>query len=284
MQIPVSNLAVASQPITPRNEMAQEVSVSPVDPCVSNDAPSSKTAEVRKCFRPNALILSLIVFALAGLGYEAYRSRTAPGRLPHTPRSLAVLPFQNLQADANSDFLGFSLADAVITNLGYVSELSVPPSDAVQKYRSQAIDIPKVAADLNVDTLLTGTFLGEGDDLRIACQLIDVKTENVLWKGAFDLKYNKLLTVQDTVASQVVRGLQLTLSPSEAERLKTGNSRMPRMLRFSLAVRNTTAKPKRHLSKHSLCNLMNWAPGYTWPICSPTRAGWNGLCHCYEKH
>jgi TolB-like protein len=105
-------------------------------------------------------------------------------------------------------FLGFSLADAVITNLGYVSELFVRLSDAIQKYRSQAIDIPRVAADLNVDTLLTGSFLREGADLRISCQLIDVKTENMLWKGAFDLKYNKLLTVQDTVASQVIRGLQ----------------------------------------------------------------------------
>ena len=52
--------------------------------------------------------------------------------------------------------------------------------------------------------------------LRIACQLIDVKTENLLWKGAFDLKYDKLLTVQDQVAQQIIRGLELTLSPSEA--------------------------------------------------------------------
>ena len=67
------------------------------------------------------------------------------------PRSLAVIPFQNVGQDSSSDFLGFSLADAVITKLGYVSSLSVRPSSAVEKYRNQSIDIRKVAADLNVE-------------------------------------------------------------------------------------------------------------------------------------
>jgi hypothetical protein len=84
----------------------------------------------------------------------------------------------------------------------------------------QSIDISTVAADLNVDTLLTGTYFHDGDDLRITSQLIDVKTQNLLWKGAFDLKYEKLLTVQDGVAQQIIKGLELTLSPSEVERLK----------------------------------------------------------------
>ena len=185
------------------------------------------TAPAKPRSRRSILFLGLITLALASFGYMAYRYRTITRRLPHPPRSLAVLPFQNLQHDPNTDFLGYSLADAVITKLGYVSELSVRPSYAVQKYRSQAIDIRKVAADLNVDTLLTGTFLRDGNDLRIGYQLIDVKTENLLWKGAFDLKYDKLLTVQDTVASQVIRGLELTLSPFEEGRLKADESVSP---------------------------------------------------------
>ena len=150
-----------------------------------------------------------------------------PKQLSQLPRRLAVLPFQNLQENPHTDFLGFSLADAIITKLGYVSELSVRPSYSVQKYKSKTIDIPKAAAELNVDTLLTGTFLQEGEDLRIACQLIDVKTENLLWKGAFDLKYDKLLAVQEQVAQQIIRGLELTLSASEAGRLKADETVTP---------------------------------------------------------
>ena len=140
---------------------------------------------------------------------------------PATPRSLAILPLQNLKQDPNSDFLGFSLADAVITKLDYVSSLTVRPSAAVEKYRDKSIDIQSVGADLKVDTLLAGSFIREGDNLRISYQLIDVKSQKILGCGMIDLKYDDLLRVQDTVAAQIIQKLEVSLSPSEAERIKS---------------------------------------------------------------
>jgi DNA-binding winged helix-turn-helix (wHTH) protein/TolB-like protein len=140
---------------------------------------------------------------------------------PATPRSLAILPLQNLKQDPNSDFLGFSLADAVITKLDYVSSLTVRPSAAVEKYRDKSIDIQSVGADLKVDTLLAGSFIREGDNLRISYQLIDVKSQKILGRGMIDLKYDDLLRVQDTVAAQIIQKLEVSLSPSEAERIKS---------------------------------------------------------------
>jgi DNA-binding winged helix-turn-helix (wHTH) protein/TolB-like protein len=136
-----------------------------------------------------------------------------------SPRSLAILPLQNHGQDSNSDFLGLSLADVLITKLAYVNALSVRPSAAIEKYRGTTIDLQKVAADLKVDTLLTGSFIRDGDKLRITYQLVDAKTEKILGQGVIDLKYDNLLTVQDKVTSQLISELQLTLSPSEAERL-----------------------------------------------------------------
>ena len=137
-----------------------------------------------------------------------------------SPRSIAILPLQNHGQDSNSDFLGLSLADVLITKLAYVSSLSVRPSAAIEKYRGTTIDLQKVAADLKVDTLLTGSFIRDGDNLRIMYQLVDAKTEKILGQGVIDLKYDNLLTVQDKVTSQLISELQLTLSPTEAERLK----------------------------------------------------------------
>ena len=135
-------------------------------------------------------------------------------------RSLAILPLQNHGPDSNSDFLGLSLADVLITKLAYVNALSVRPSAAIEKYRATAIDLQKVAADLKVDTLLTGSFIRDGDNLRITYQLVDAKSEKILGQGVIDLKYDNLLAVQDKVTSQLISELQLTLSPTEAERLK----------------------------------------------------------------
>ena len=137
-----------------------------------------------------------------------------------SPRSLAILPLQNHGQDSNSDFLGLSLADVLITKLAYVNALSVRPSAAIEKYRGTAIDLQKVAADLKVDTLLTGSFIRDGDNLRITYQLVDAESEKILGQGVIDLKYDNLLGVQDKVTSQLISELQLTLSPTEAERLK----------------------------------------------------------------
>jgi DNA-binding winged helix-turn-helix (wHTH) protein/TolB-like protein len=222
--VPVTELAENSLAAVAAQPGPQESESSAEDTSITEEALPPRDSKDVSSRQLRILVLALIVVVLAGLGYFVYRSKPAPAREAHLPRRLAILPFQNLHQDADSDFLGFSLADAVITKLGYVSELSVRPSYAVQKYRSQDIDIPSVARDLNVNTLLTGTFLREGDDIRIACQLIDVNSESILWKGAFDLRYDKLLTVQDRVANQIVQGLELTLSPSEAGRLKTAES------------------------------------------------------------
>ena len=144
-----------------------------------------------------------------------------------TPRSLAILPLQNRGADSTSDFLGLSLADVLITKLAYVSSLNVRPSAAIEKYRRTAIDLQKVAADLKVDTLLTGSFIRDGDNLRITYQLVDAKTEKILGQGVIDLKYDNLLAVQDKVAGQLISELQLNLPPGEAEHLKPEASVSP---------------------------------------------------------
>jgi TolB-like protein/Flp pilus assembly protein TadD len=164
-----------------------------------------------------AVLAALLFFVVLASLYQRW-SQTA--QLQSKPRSLAILPLQNLKQDPDDDFLGFSLADAVITKLDYVHSLSVRPSAAVQPYRNQLINIQKVAADLNVDTLLTGSFIHDRDRLRVTYQLIDSKTNKILSRGTIDLKYEDLLKVQDNVSQQIIKDLELNLSPSEAERIK----------------------------------------------------------------
>jgi DNA-binding winged helix-turn-helix (wHTH) protein/TolB-like protein len=183
--------------------------------------PTKQTTWLRR----HALWLSLLGLVLCVAGYfilRANRARQATGK----PR-LAVLPFRNLNPAPETDFLGFSLADAIITKLSYISALTVRPSAVVAaaKYRSPELDPQQVAKELKVDKLLTGTFLKEGDDLRINLQLIDTNTNQALWVQPLDLKYDRLLTVQDRVTQQVIQGLQVRLTPIESEQLQLGAPR-----------------------------------------------------------
>jgi DNA-binding winged helix-turn-helix (wHTH) protein/TolB-like protein/tetratricopeptide (TPR) repeat protein len=174
---------------------------------------------------------AILVSVIAVSKFGRVRPENGPSS---TRRSLAILPFHNSGQDSSSDFLGFSLADVLITRLAYVSSLSVRPSAAVEKYREATIDLHKVAADLRVDTLLTGSFIRDGDNLRITYQLVDAKTEKILGQGVIDLKYDNLLAVQDAVTSQVISKLQLSLPPSEVERLKPENPVNPLAYKYFL--------------------------------------------------
>jgi serine/threonine protein kinase/TolB-like protein len=165
------------------------------------------------------LVASVFVASVLALGYFI-AEKTAGRSQTSRPRTLAILPFRNLKQDPQTDFLGFSLADEIITKLGYINALIVRPSSSVDKYRNQVIDPKKVAAELNVDTLLTGSFIREGDELRITTQLIDVKPDKILWRDVIDLKYDRLLTVQDRVSEQIIKGLELNLTPAEAANIK----------------------------------------------------------------
>src|SRR5215472_4899202 len=214
-----------------------EVSPNPLaeGAAISENVPSDGTSRPASSVSPDLsgrrwiLALVFLLLGIIALAYTAYRGRTTSRPVAPTgePRRLAILPLQNLRQDSESDFLGFSLADAVITKLDYVSSLTVKPSSAVEKYRGKVIDISAVAADLKVDSLLMGSFIRDGDDLRITYQLVDVKSEKILGRGTIDLKYDNLLKVQDAVAQQIIQKLELNLSPSEAERIKPENPISP---------------------------------------------------------
>lgn len=205
--------APATAPQETANQDAPEVEGFAVSPSpVDGKTPLStfRTALV--------VILGLIVMGVALLSFLRWKN---PAPRPTAQRRLAVLPFQNLRHDTASDFLGFSLADAIINKLGYVNQLAIRPSYAVQKYRTELPDVQEAAKTLSVDTLLTGSFIREGDDLRVSYQLVDAPTDRILRQGTIDVKYQNLLDVQDDVSKQVINALALTLSPTEAAVLKS---------------------------------------------------------------
>src|ERR1700678_2774813 len=186
---------------------------------------STRPRTGRLIFLSSVGLAVLLVLSLIDLP-KFLQIRSGKGQ-PVTLRSLAILPLHNSGGDSSSDFLGFSLADVLITKLAYVSSLSVRPSAAIEKYRGTVIDLQKVAADLKVDTLLTGSYIRDGDNLRITYQLVDAKTEKILGQGVIDLKYDNLLAVQDKVTGQLISELRLSLSPAETEHLKPEASVSP---------------------------------------------------------
>jgi len=130
-------------------------------------------------------------------------------------KSLAVLPFKNLNNDPASSFYEFALADAVITELARIRSLVVRPSSVMSKYQGQATDPRDVGRELNVDAVLSAGFIHVGERFRVNAQLLDVKGGEILWSDRIDSASNDIIAVQDEITQRIVDGLRLELSPDE---------------------------------------------------------------------
>lgn len=176
-------------------------------------------SRIKRQRRAAAAVLGLLVIAFALIGYLIF-ARRGNGPTVEQPRTLAILPFVNLKPDSDSDFLSFSLANAVAVKLANVHTLVVRPSAYVYKYRNQQADPQKAAEELKVNTLLTGSYLKEDDKLYITAQLIDTPSGRILWQDTISVRYDKLSAVQDQVAHRIIEELALKLTPTEVDRLK----------------------------------------------------------------
>src|SRR3989441_1946791 len=130
-------------------------------------------------------------------------------------KSLAILPFRNLNNDPASSFYEFSLADAMITELARVRSLVVRPSSVIAKYQGQQVDAHEVGQDLKVTAVLTAGFIHVGERFRVTAQLLDVASGEILWSDRVDTSASDIIVVQDTIAQRIVEGLRLELSPTE---------------------------------------------------------------------
>jgi serine/threonine-protein kinase len=165
-------------------------------------------------------------------------------------RRLAILPLRNLANDAEIDFLGFALADSVITQLAPLKSLIVRPSSAVEKYRHQVVDPRSVGRELQVDTILSGSYLKAADTFRVSVQLVDVLRNEILWQERIDLKYDNVIALQDKICEELIRGLKLKVSSDEEEAIKRDEARNPMAYEFylrGLACGETTEQHKQAL-------------------------------------
>jgi eukaryotic-like serine/threonine-protein kinase len=130
-------------------------------------------------------------------------------------KSVAILPFRNIANDATATFYEFSLADAVITELARVRSLVVRPSSVIARYQGQQRDPREIGDELNVSAVLTAGFIHSGERFRVTAQLLDVASGDILWSDRIDTSAADIITLQDTIAQQIVDGLRLELSPAE---------------------------------------------------------------------
>jgi TolB-like protein/DNA-binding winged helix-turn-helix (wHTH) protein len=178
-------------------------------------------------WRSKSAVLPAVIGAallLAGLaGALAWRSsRPRPVKTVSEVRSIAVLPFSNIDAGSGDEYLGLGMADDLITRLSNLRHVSVRPTSAVRKYVSGEANPPNpvvAGRELDVDSVLEGSIRRSGERIRVTVRLVNVTDGAALWAEKFDKKFTDILSVQDAVAEQVSQALLLQLTGDEQKLL-----------------------------------------------------------------
>jgi serine/threonine-protein kinase len=143
------------------------------------------------------------------------QSGAAP-TVAHAFTRLVVLPFRILRPDPDTDFLAFSLPDAIATSLSANGSLIVRSSVVAARFGTDAPDLKALAAEADVDRVIMGTILRAGDQLRATAQLIEVPGGTLLTAHAVQSSLGDLFRLQDDIARRVSEVLAVPLSGSIA--------------------------------------------------------------------
>ncbi len=161
------------------------------------------------------LIAAAVAVVLLVGGFFGYRYFKPAGG--GSINSIAVLPFQNKSGDPNSEYLSDGLAESLIYRLSQLPNLKVSPTSAVIRYKGKDTDVAKIASELGVDAVMTGRLAQIGDNLTISVELVDVRSNTLLWGEQYDRKMTDLLATQREIAATITQKLQLKLSGDDAK-------------------------------------------------------------------
>ncbi|MGI9102307.1 MAG: protein kinase domain-containing protein [Terriglobales bacterium] len=226
-----------------------------------------------------AAVILLALAVAGGLWYSRSRavstlpSASAPASAPAVS-TLAVLPFRDLSGQSESESWGIGMADAIISRIASLHNLAVRPTTSVLKYVKEPSDPARIAKDLDVQSVLDGSYQKIGSVVRVSVQLIDGHTQATKWAGRYDLHADDMLKFQDEVAQKVLDGLSVQMSGAEQQSMAAPITSSPEAYNLYLQARSylnqyfvdsrrETLHLARDFARQAIAKDPNFAEAYT---------------------
>jgi TolB-like protein/DNA-binding winged helix-turn-helix (wHTH) protein/Flp pilus assembly protein TadD len=174
---------------------------------------------------------AIVVLAGAALVFNVARTRdwffalfrstrnasVAVASAPRPPRSIAVLPLQNLSNDPAEDYFADGMTDELTTDLAQFGSLRVISRTSAMHYKSAGKTAPEIGRELGVDTLIEGTVQRAGNRVRIRVQLIDSASDRHLWARSYDHELKDVLVLQGSAARDIAEEVQGKVASPQAD-------------------------------------------------------------------
>src|SRR5437763_2192426 len=182
---------------------------------------------------------------------EKIKGGETPREKPSAPilrKSIAVLPFENLSEDKANVYFADGIHEEILTRLSRIRDLKVISRTSTQRFKNTAEQIPDIAKQLGVATILEGSVRKAGDEVRVYVQLIDAENDAHLWAERYDRQLDDIFEVESDIAGKIAEALQATLTGAE---------------RRAIAARPTKSTEAHELYLKGRYHWRNfYAPGY----------------------
>jgi adenylate cyclase len=184
----------------------------PADARVSEPQPSFLSRTDKRLM----VLVPAVVFIASALAYQYFWSSRVPtGEID----SIAVMPFVNESGNPDFEHLSDGMAESLIGSLSRLPKLNVKARSAVFRYKGRNIEPKQIGMELNVQAVLNGRVIQRGDQITLGLELVDAKTENVIWSEQYNRKQTDLIALQSDIARDVADKLRVKLSGAEESRV-----------------------------------------------------------------
>jgi TolB-like protein/Flp pilus assembly protein TadD len=133
---------------------------------------------------------------------------------------VAILPLANIGRDPENEYFADGLTEELISTVSRVKGLAVTSRTSVMKYKSADKDMTEVGRELGVGTVLEGSVRKGGAKVRVAVQLINVRSDEHLWSQTYDREIEDIFAIQSDIAQNVARALELQLLAEERNQIQ----------------------------------------------------------------
>ncbi|MGA3092745.1 MAG: protein kinase [Terriglobales bacterium] len=187
----------------------------------SGSSRSIAVAEPKPTLRGRWMWGASAIALLALIGLLGWRLRETPRQAGQqstaAPVTIAVLPFQNLGADKEEDFLRMALPDEVSTTLSSVRTLSIRPFATSGKYAAGDVDVQQAGKEMHVGRIVMGHYQKVHAQLQLTLAAIDVGDDRVLWQETMNVPAEDMVAMREQVTSRVRQGLIPALGAPSGE-------------------------------------------------------------------
>jgi TolB-like protein/Flp pilus assembly protein TadD len=126
-------------------------------------------------------------------------------------KSIAVLPFKDLSAGPERDYLGEGIAEEILTALSKVDNLRVAARRSSFWFKDRDAQLSEVGSKLNVDHVVEGSIRRDGNRIRVTAELTECCQGFTLWSETFEREFQGIFALQDEITCAIVDALKLKL-------------------------------------------------------------------------